>query len=180
MAKIFSYFLTTLLMTKINGNLSIYLNSLYFCFLNNSKHRFAKKSAQLSTMKKKITCIIPYLLTLIILTYYWINVIAGNSAPTVKHYLALELVLVNGILYVKKYTWAVLFTGAILLCATFNLLTFYIATQTAGMRIGSIQLPEIQYWSLLLLFCYGCINFNFLTDRYLDYKEAKEKRKSTR
>jgi len=84
------------------------------------------------------------------------------------------LMLANGILYFKSYKWAVLFTGVILLLATFNLLTFYAETQTFGFSVAGVQSPEIQPWSLLLLVVYGIVNYNLLVDWYLDYKEGKQ------
>lgn len=125
-------------------------------------------------MKKKIINVIPYLIAALVLLYCWINIIVTDNAATLRHYITLVLMLANSILYFKSYKWAVLFTGVILLLATVNLLTLYAATQTFYIAIAGVQMPEIQYWSLLLLVVYGVINYNRLVDWYLDYREGRQ------
>jgi len=125
-------------------------------------------------MKKKIINGLPYCITAALLLYCWVNILVTDNAATLKHYAALILMLANGIVYFKSYKWAVLFTGVVLLLATVNLLSFYVATQTFWFGIAGVQMPEIQYWSLLLFVVYAVINYNLLVDWYLDYKESRK------
>ena len=92
--------------------------------------------------------------------------------------MALALVLVNTMLYFVRYKQALLLTGIILALATFNLMAFFPAVTTYGLTIAGVNSPEIQMFSLLVLFVYVVINFNFLVDWRLDWKEEKTRRQS--
>lgn len=91
------------------------------------------------------------MLVVAIMLYTWCAIAFTNVAATLPHYVALVLVIVNGLLYFNYYKVPVLLTGAILLLATFNLITFYSSTSTFVLNIGQTFSLEFQYWSLLLL-----------------------------
>lgn len=80
----------------------------------------------------------------------------------------------NAVLYFTNYKWAILLTGIILLLASSNLLSFYVATDTINFTVFGIQTPDIQYWSFLQLIIYGVINYIMLVDWYLDYREGRQ------
>lgn len=127
-------------------------------------------------MKKKVIPIIPYIIILAIIAYCWVDIIIlKDAAATSKHYIALGLVLVNGALYFKNYKGAILLTGAMLVIATFNLITFYPVTRTFALIIAGFNLPEIQYFSFFILIGYCIINFNLFIECYLDYKGLGKK-----
>lgn len=98
----------------------------------------------------------------------------GECGITLRYIVTLVLMVANAVLYIANYKWAILLTGIILLLASINLLSFYVATHTIYFIIFGIQTPEIQYWSFLQLIVYCIINYSMLVDWYLDYKESKQ------
>ncbi len=129
-------------------------------------------------MKKKVLSVIPFMVVCIIIIINWYQMIFGNYAATLKHYITLLLIITNAVWYFVKYKFSILLTGTILILATFNVLTFYAETTTVAWTplIGKVQLstPGIQGWSFLIFLGYCIINFNMLVDWYLDFKEAKQ------
>lgn len=131
--------------------------------------------------KHKIIGSIPFISICIIISFSWFEIITTEYAATWRHYTALILVLINMIIYFIRYKQAVIFTGIIFILATFNLLSFFMVVRTSslGINIGAskISTPEIQLLSLTLLTIYCIINFNFLTDWYMEQKEKKANKK---
>ena len=125
----------------------------------------------------KIIRIIPFLTILLIVLYTWVEIIAAEHIATWRHYVALALVLVNAALYFVRYKQALLLTGIILVLAAFNLMAFFPAITTYGLIIAGVNSPEMQMFPLLVLIVYVVINFNFLVDWRLDWKEEKARRK---
>ena len=127
----------------------------------------------------KIIGSIPFLIITVIVLYTWVEIINTDYVATVKHYITLALVVMNGICYFMRYKTAIILTGLILVLSTFNLLSFYVETQTSsiGLNLGGTQIrtPEIQLWSLLLLVLYSILNFSTLVNWYLDKQEVKHK-----
>lgn len=128
-------------------------------------------------MNKKYLKAYPFVVVMSITLSTWIDFIATDDVATFKHYITLALLLANAACYFVKYKQAILITGALLVLATLNLLSFYAKTNTwyVGFNIGDKQIttPEIQPITLFLLLFYCIVNFNFLIDWYVDVKEAK-------
>lgn len=125
-------------------------------------------------MKKKIISIIPFFIATVFLLYCWEKIIAGENGITFRYTITLVLMVANAVLYFTNYKWAILLTGIILLLASSNLLSFYVATDTINFTVFGIQTPDIQYWSFLQLIIYGVINYIMLVDWYLDYREGRQ------
>ncbi len=120
----------------------------------------------------------PFLILSIILAYTWYIILTTEYFSTIRHIIALVLFLGNLLLYFFRFRYAVLLTGAILILATFNLLAFFpdIMSTSYFIKIGSVEIatPSIQWKPLLLLVFYCIVNFNFLINLYLDFKEKKK------
>ena len=133
-------------------------------------------------MKKSILRVAPFLTIFVIMLFAWYEIATTEYTASAKNYMALILVITNGVLYWLRYKQAILFTGVILVLATFNWLSFFTVTQSSyiGINIGSRQIntPEIQWKSLLLLTIYCAINLGFLIEWYLDIKEKKVNRRA--
>ena len=128
--------------------------------------------------KKNVLRVLPLAVLTVILIYTWILFsISVDYYPTLRHILGLIAVSLNLVLYFFRFGKAVVLTGLILLAATFNLLAFFPDIDYASffINIGELQIwtPSIQYKSLLLLIFYCLINFKFLLNLYLDYKESR-------
>ena len=90
--------------------------------------------------------------------YTWYVFITGGAYPTIKHEVALGVILINLPLYFFRYRIALFFTAAILLLATFNLLAFFPTITTSSFGLGPISTPELQWSSLLLLIVFYVVN----------------------
>jgi hypothetical protein len=120
----------------------------------------------------------PFLILIIILGYTWCIIMTTDYFATTKHIIALILALCNLVLYFLRFRYAIFFTGIILILASLNLLAFFpdMVSTSYFIKIGNIEVatPSIQ-WKLLLIFVFYCIvNFNFLINLYLDYKEKRK------
>ena len=124
--------------------------------------------------RKKIIQSFPFLIICGIMLYSWGEFPFTKYIATWRHYLALGLVILNAILYFVRFREAIALTGAILIIATFNLLSFTTAINTFQLNFLRISTPDMQLSSLLLLILYGFLNFDFLIEWYLDYQEAKD------
>ncbi len=132
-------------------------------------------------MKQKLKAAIPFIIVCLLVLYAWAQIIFTQYAATPVHYITICIVAINVVLYFFRFKAAILLTGAILVLATFNQLSFFAVTQAFGfgINLGNSQwfTPGIQIWPLLLLIVYGIINFNLLADWYLEAKEKKEQDK---
>lgn len=130
-------------------------------------------------MKNKIISVIPFFIVSLITLYTWFEIISTDYTATIKNYITLILIIMNGGGYFVRYKFSILLTGLILILAIFNLLSFYTVTQTSsvGINLGNIQIrtPEIQLWSLLILLLYSIINFNLVIDWYANIKKRGKK-----
>lgn len=117
-------------------------------------------------MKFRLIRIIPFVIVYIIMTFTWVNILTTAYFATFRHQIALVLVCLNLILFFFNYKYAILFTGLILLLATFNLLAFFPSIESSAyfIRFGSkeIYAPSIQPRSFLLLILYLAINIKYL------------------
>jgi hypothetical protein len=130
------------------------------------------------TKKRKILIFIVLGIIGILLIYTWFTFIFTNARATFNHYLGLLLfVPLIYICYVKKITLLVILTGLYLILGTINIISFlpFISSSSFGISIGSfpIQTPGLNGYSLTLLILYSILNFDTLTDLYLDYKQSK-------
>lgn len=128
--------------------------------------------------KKKILLLIPLLIIGGLISYTWITLIAEGFIPIWRHYIALALFAVLIFLFIKNFTKAVLATAVYLILGTCNLLTLTVSTvwNSYGIHVGSAEIwtPSFQLPSFGLLVLFGVLNFDILTNIYLDYKEASQ------
>ncbi|MCC6286427.1 MAG: hypothetical protein IT249_00945 [Chitinophagaceae bacterium] len=128
--------------------------------------------------RKKIKLILPYLLTVIVLIYTWSIIVTTDYYATLKHQIALILALINLGAYFFKFDYGVMFTGILLLLATFNLIALFpdIVSSSYFIRIAGKQIstPTIQGRSLLLMIIFLVINSGYLIEVYANYKYAKK------
>mgnify|MGYP001544669758 FL=1 len=117
-------------------------------------------------MKSRIIRIVPFAIVCVIMAFTWVNILTTEYFATLRHQVALVLVSLNLVLFFFNYKYAILFTGLILLLATFNLLAFFPSIESSAyfIRFGSkeVYAPSIQPRSLLLLLLYLGINFKYL------------------
>lgn len=118
-------------------------------------------------MKSIITLrIIPFLIIFLIISYTCFEILKAEYVFTTKHYLAIALIVINGILYFVRYKIAILLTGIILLLATFNVINIFTSVNldAFGIKIGDkpIGTPPMQLWSLLILIIYFFINLRYV------------------
>lgn len=126
--------------------------------------------------KKKVLLLIPLLIIGGLIAYTWITLFGEDYTPIWRHYVALGLFVVLVFLFVKNFTKAVLATGLYLILGTCNLLTLTASTvwNSFGVNVGSAEIwtPSFQLLSFGLFVLFFILNFDTLTDIYLDYKEA--------
>ena len=117
-------------------------------------------------MKLKLIRVIPIAVICVIMGFTWINILTTDYFATWRHQLALVLISVNLALFFLNYTYAILFTGIILILATFNLLAFFPTIESSAYFISfgskEVYAPSIQGKSLLLLLLYLVLNFKYL------------------
>jgi hypothetical protein len=127
--------------------------------------------------KSNVLILIPLTIVAGLLLYCWTVILFTNIEATWRHYLALGLF--GLLLYFQFHSWTktVLFTGLYLLFGTCNLLSLTPSVQTNsfGLRMVSVEIwtPTFQLLSFGLLILYFFLNFDNLTNIYLDYKESK-------
>ena len=133
------------------------------------------------TKKKKNLFFIPFSILTITLIYFWCTFIFTENIAAFSHYIGLLLFLpvIYFLFKDKTLKKAIVLTGAYLLLATINLLSFlpFVMTTSFGISIGSINiyLPSLNGFALLLLVLYCVLNFDTLVEIHLDYKEIRGK-----
>jgi hypothetical protein len=132
--------------------------------------------------KQKILLLIPLFIIGGLLIYSWAVILFTEVDATWRHYLALALFGGLIFLFFKNFTKTILATGVYLILGTCNLLalTPSVTTNSYGLRIGSLELwtPTFQLLSFGLLLLFFFLNFDSLVNIYLDYKEARQTKKS--
>ena len=127
--------------------------------------------------KRKLQLILSYLLIVIVLIYTWFLIITTDYYATQKHQIALILVLINLGVYFFKFDYGIVFTGILLLLATFNFIALFpdIVSSSYFIRIAGkeIATPTIQGKSLLLLIIYLVLDLRYLIELYSNYKYGK-------
>ncbi|WP_431209625.1 hypothetical protein ACQ86N_26190 [Puia sp. P3] len=122
---------------------------------------------------KKFVYLVPFLIVAAVCVYTSILFMKGEYLANWKHYVAIALVVVNGVLYCFNRRVAVLTTGLILFAATFDLVELYAETNTVAMRIFGRSTPDIEWKSLLVLLLWGGLNLDYFIEWRLDVREAK-------
>ncbi|WP_276480017.1 hypothetical protein [Paraflavitalea pollutisoli] len=132
-------------------------------------------------MSPKLRILIPLLIITGFVLYTWALIVLEGYPHSMQKDLALILLIVLHYFYFTRRNWCVVFTGIYLLLLTFNLLSITPATTSHSLGIGPVEhrvyTPAIQFIGLGILVLYGILNFDQLTEMYLDYKEAKAKKK---
>jgi hypothetical protein len=122
-------------------------------------------------MKKiKWLNLIPFFIIGVVLIATWYIFLTSEIDGNYKHYVALSAFIFNVFLYVFRFKWGVLFTGILLVAASFNLISFFAETRTHSyfMKWGDteIVLPAIQGYPILLLILFLLLNHRFLKDEF--------------
>jgi hypothetical protein len=124
-----------------------------------------------AAMKLKLLRILPFAILFVITAYAWLQFLTTIYFPTLRHHVALALIIINFILYFFRYKFAVLFTGLILILATFNIIAFLpvinIYRVYARLNTSEVHAPIIQSDSLLMLILYLIINAKFVYINFL-------------
>ena len=124
--------------------------------------------------KSKIVKSLPYVILCSIVIYTWYIFLFTEYVANWRHYLLLSLLVVNGIFYYYRFRSAIFYTGIILLLCTFFILPPFKEIESSFINIGPVPIPWIEFWSFLILIFYICVNFNFLIDFYLDWKDRNQ------
>jgi hypothetical protein len=126
-------------------------------------------------LKKRILALIPFSILAGIALYTMGEFTFSDFSATVQHRIAFGLVAVNACLYFARFRPAILVTGIILLAATCNFITFFVETTVWSIGIGGLHTPSVQVSMLGLFIIWGVLEFDLLTNWYLDYKESKQR-----
>lgn len=128
--------------------------------------------------KQKILLLIPLTIVAGLLAYSWATILFTDVVATWRHYVAVGLFIALMFLFFRSATKTVLATGLYFIIGTCNFLTLTpsVTTNSYGLKIGSAEMwtPSFQLLSFGLLVLYFILNFDTLTNIYLDYKEAKQ------
>lgn len=131
--------------------------------------------------KPQILLLIPLAIVAIITLYSWGVILLGPIAASWQQYAASVFLILLAVLFIKRFKSAVIGTGIFLLLGTANLLVFTpsFRTDSLGVRLGSLEIytPQIQPTSLVILIVYLVLNFDTLTEIYLDYQEDKKQKR---
>jgi len=115
--------------------------------------------------KKRVLEVTPFVILALIISYTWYLILTTDYFATIRHQIALALIVANLILYFFSFRYAIFLTGIILLLATFNKIALFprIESTSFFVKIGGkeFETPSIQWRMLLLLIGYLIINFSF-------------------
>lgn len=130
-------------------------------------------------MTKKVKLLlIPLILILLFLIYCWIIILSTEILATWRHYLGLIFFIMLVVIFFTSVNRATIATGIYLLLASFNFLAITASIHTVGLTFSdSFSTPPIQPLCLVLFVIYFSLNFYFLIDIQLDYKEARSKKR---
>jgi hypothetical protein len=114
-------------------------------------------------MKIRVLKSLPVTIIYCMLAYCWYQLSVDNYEPTIKHILALILIIVNTTIYFLDIQKGILFTGIYLLAASCSVIAIeaQAITHSFSLQIGSLVIssPSINYSSLLLLILYCILNY---------------------
>lgn len=133
------------------------------------------------TKKRKILFLIPFCIVTGTILYSLGVYFAGESNLFIRHYIgiALYLPLIYFLLKEKNYKKTLVCLGIYLLLATFNAIFLFpgFTYNYVGLNLASVEIktPPFNLHSFLIFVLYAILNFDSLTDIYLDYKESKGK-----
>lgn len=118
-------------------------------------------------MRKQIVLrILPFVILCILTIATWRGLLAGGYIATTKHISALVLIIINLVAYFLSLRISVLFTGVILLLATFNILAFSVVVSSSSFFITfggrELETPYIQPRSLFLFTLFLLLNLKYL------------------
>lgn len=104
-------------------------------------------------------------MVIVVMCFTWGKILMTDYFATQKHYAALSACLLNALLYLFRFRYAVLITGLTLLLTTFNQLALFPAIERTSffVKIGGNELstPAVNIKSLALLITYLIILFSF-------------------
>ena len=125
-------------------------------------------------MKQKIKILIPLILLTAMLIYCWTVFLSTDIIASWRHWVGIILYLITAVAFFRSLKLATFVLGAYLLLTTFNLLAVTPTIKTSWINIGPVSTPPVQLLSLGLFILYFVLNFDSMTEYYLDYKEAKQ------
>jgi len=130
--------------------------------------------------KQAVLLLIPLGIVTCLLIYSWGTFLLTDMIPMWRHYVALGLFAVVVYLYFTDFKKAAVAASVYLLLATLNALSLTPVIKAYWIKFGngvsSVKTPPVSILSLMLLILFLVLNFDTLSDMYLDYKEAKSKR----
>lgn len=124
--------------------------------------------------KQKVLLYIPLVIIAGLLLYSWTVILLTEALATWRHYIALELFLILVLLCLRNFKLTIIGTALYLLLGTLNVLCMTVEVTTTWFKIGPVETPPLQFLSLGLLTLFFALNFDTLTNMYLDHKESKD------
>jgi hypothetical protein len=126
------------------------------------------------TLKRLIRSI-PLFIVTGITFYTWFIFFTTTYIPNPRHYFTLLILCINIFFFFKNDKISTIVTGGLLLLALFNLVVYTVAVKSFWIHFGErFHSPPVNILSLSLLIIFFTLNFDFLNNWYLDYKESKE------
>lgn len=133
--------------------------------------------------KRQILILTPIVLIAVMIGYSWAVIFFTDLYANWRHHVALVLFFpLPFFIYKTQEKIALLLTIVYLLIGTANMLSFtpVVTSSSFGIQVGSLTIatPSFQLSSFGILVLALILNFDNLTNYYLDYKESKQKSKS--
>jgi hypothetical protein len=128
--------------------------------------------------KQRILILIPVAIIAILIAYSWAIILFTDVYANWRHHVALILFIPVLFFFFKNDKITVFTAIAYLLIGTANMLSLTptVRTNSFGVGIGSLKIetPSFQLVSFGVLVVLLILNFDTLTNFYLDYKDAKK------
>jgi hypothetical protein len=123
----------------------------------------------------------PFIIVCIIMSYTIFSFIFIENFVTIHTYLALLLIAINAVIYLKNFEWGIAFTGILLILGLFNLVVFF--TDIENFSVGffvnlpngktEIKTPKIRLAVLLILGLYWLLNRQVFLNKFKQFINRK-------
>lgn len=117
-------------------------------------------------MNRKLILLIPFIIYTLAIVFCWYQLLFEDYVPTVKHTIALVLVIINIVVYFWNYNYGLILTGLMLVLGTFSLISISIVQLSGSFTIAygdlAIDFPGIHYLSFLLLIMLCIFNYRLI------------------
>jgi hypothetical protein len=115
------------------------------------------------------------------MSYTIFSFIFIENFVTIHTYLALLLIAINAVIYLKNFEWGIAFTGILLILGLFNLVVFF--TDIENFSVGffvnlpngktEIKTPKIRLAVLLILGLYWLLNRQVFLNKFKQFINRK-------